>query len=125
LPLQIQFQRLSPSPALEARIEKEVARLRRFFDRIVSCRVVVFLPDGHHVNGGRFHVHIHLEVPGNDIIIGHEPPERRLRAARDQRAARKSSEPATDHKDAFITIRDAFAAARRRLKDYARSLRTA
>ena len=41
VPLQIQFEEIGPSAAVEARVREEAAKLEQFFDRITSTRVVV------------------------------------------------------------------------------------
>jgi hypothetical protein len=65
------------------------------------------------------HVRIELAVPGEDVIVNHEPaPDTTARSA-----SRKSDEPDGRHKDAHVAIHDAFDAARRRLEDLARRQR--
>jgi ribosome-associated translation inhibitor RaiA len=122
-PVHIQFRHLSPSAAVESRISKEAAKLQRVFERIINCRVVVGAPDGHHENGGRYHITINVAVPGSDIVIAHEPALHGSTERQNGDCAGKSNEPAAEHKDIYVSIRDAFAAARRRLKEYARELR--
>jgi cold shock CspA family protein/ribosome-associated translation inhibitor RaiA len=96
---------MDPSPAMEARIRKLAERLERFSDQIMRCRVTVEAPQGHQRQGGLFEVTIDITVPGREIAIGHSPPE------------------AHAHEDAYVALRDAFRAARRKLEDYARQRR--
>jgi ribosome-associated translation inhibitor RaiA len=111
------------SPAVEARILEEVAALERYFPRITGCRVVVEAPSRHHQHSQGFHVGIVLHVPGTEIVVNHEPSPRRTLSGMEAPERVKHLEPHPDHKDAYVSIRDAFAAARRRLEDYARVLR--
>ena len=39
--LQISFRNIDASPAVEAKIRERARELEQFFDRIVSCRVVI------------------------------------------------------------------------------------
>ncbi len=103
VPLQIAFEGIQHSDAIEARIREEAGKLEQFFDRIVSARVVVARPQHRHHKGDIYQVRIHLVVPDcADVVV--------------------SREPAADgaHEDMYVTIRDAFKAARRQLQDIAR-----
>lgn len=122
-PLQITFRHMEVSPAVEARIQGEVAALEHFFNRITSCRVVVEAPHRHHQRGRGFHINIDLHVPGKEIIVNHEPSLHSTLAKGEAAELEKHLETHPDHKDIFVSIRDAFAAARRQLEDYARVLR--
>jgi cold shock CspA family protein/ribosome-associated translation inhibitor RaiA len=85
--------------ALASDIRVRAAQLEHFFERLVGCRVAVEGPGGHH-RRGKFKVQIRLMVPGPDIIIN--------RQSDDQLSA---------------AIAEAFGAAERKLKEYARILR--
>ena len=96
MPLQIAFEGIQHSDAIEARIKEEMAKLEQFSERITSARVVIARPQHRHHKGDIFHVRIHLVVPdAPDITV--------------------SREPGADgaHEDCYVTIRDAFKAARR------------
>ena len=105
MPLQISFHGMDPSPAIEARIREKAAKLERFCDRIVGCRVTVEAPHRHHRHGKLYNVRIDLSVPGKDVFVGHSGP---LNHA---------------HEDINVAIRDAFDAARRQLEDHVRKAR--
>ena len=105
IPLQISFRDMDPSPAIEARIREKAAKLERFASRITSCRVVVEARNRHQRQGTLYNVHIDLRAPGEQLVVGHGHP---LDHA---------------HEDVYVAIRDAFAAARRRLEDHARRAR--
>ncbi|MDZ4403626.1 HPF/RaiA family ribosome-associated protein [Prosthecobacter sp.] len=120
---QITFRHMDVSPAVEARIREEVAALGHYFNRITSCRVVVEAPHQHHQRGKGFHISIDLHVPGSEIVVNHEPSLHGTVANSETGEWEKHLETQPDHKDIYVSIRDAFAAARRRLEDYARVLR--
>ena len=105
VPLQIVFEHVEHSDALEAAVRKEAQRLERFHDRITSARVVIARPQHRHHKGDTYCVRIHVAVPGGKHIdISHDP------AATGR------------HEDAHVTIRDAFDAAGRQLQDHVRRL---
>ncbi len=122
-PTQITFRHMAASPAVEARIHEEVAALEHCFSRITSCHVVVEEPHQHHQRGRGFHISIDLRVPGSEIVVNHEPSMHGLAAKSDTGEWEKHLETQPDHKDVYVSIRDAFAAARRQLEDYSRILR--
>jgi ribosomal subunit interface protein len=105
LPLQITFRHMESSPAVESRIRERVEELERFFDRIVSCRVVVECRHPRRRQGNLFRVRVDLKVPGREIVAGRDP------------AAHHA------HEDVHIAVRDAFDAARRILEDHVRENR--
>jgi ribosome-associated translation inhibitor RaiA len=122
LPVQITYRNMEASAAVTARIHEEAAKLDEFFPRITSCRVIVEAPHRHHKWGELFHVRIDLGVPGNELVVSHEPsPHATL--GHDEAAIKKHIELHPEHKDIYVAIRDAFASARRRLQDYVRRLR--
>lgn len=104
IPLQITFEGgLTTSEALRGRIEREAAKLERFHDRITSCRVAVIGRGGRRRHGDLYAVRLQLTGPGiSELVIDRNPPADHA------------------HEDAFVAVRDAFAAARRRLQDQRR-----
>ena len=103
-PLEIVFEDFEPSDAISAKLREETQKLEQFNSRITSARVVIAQPHQHHQRGNSYQVRIHLTVPGaKDIVVNHDPGDHNT------------------HTDAYITIRDAFRAARRQLKDGKRS----
>jgi ribosome-associated translation inhibitor RaiA len=91
--LQIRYRGLEPSDALSRLIRKEAEKLAGFFDRIVSCRVLVEREERHIRSGAPNRVHIELTIPGDELTI-------------DTAVA----------KDVALTVRNAFRRARRRLQ---------
>ena len=105
LPLQITFRHMDSSEAVAARIRERAGELERFFDRIISCRVVVECRHPRRQHGNLFRLRIDLKVPGRAIAVGRDP------------AAHQA------HEDIYVAIRDAFDAARRVLEDHVRERR--
>lgn len=100
LPLQITARNMSLSEAAEQAIREKAAKLDQFHDKITSCRVVVECPHRHKHQGILYNVRIDLTVPGAELVVKREP-----------------------HEDLYVTIRDAFDAARRQLKEHTRRQR--
>jgi len=104
-PVEVMFHNLQPSPAIEAKIRDRAARLDRFYDQIMSCRVAVEAAHRHHHKGNLYRIRIDLTVPDEELVVSRVPD--------DQQA----------HEDIYVAIRDAFDAMRRQLEDYARRRR--
>ena len=100
IPPQITIRDMEHSDALETHIRDKVNKLDEFFDRIMSCRVVVEMPHKHHHQGKQFNVRIDIGVPGSELVVNRDHAE-----------------------DVYIALRDAFDAAKRQLEDYARKMR--
>ncbi len=105
LPLQVVFRNMDHSPAVEARVREQAEKLERFYDRIMSCRVVVETHHRHHHKGNLYHVRIDLTVPGDELVVSREPADHHA------------------HEDVYVAVRDAFDAMRRQLQDFARRQR--
>ena len=102
LQLQVAVRNTTLSPALEADIRERAARLLSYYDRIMSCRVVVEVPHRRRHEGVLYYVHIDITLPGGELVIRRRP-----------------------HEDLRTAIQIGFNAARRRLQDYARRRRGA
>ncbi len=100
IPLQITTRGIDHSDALETHIRDRVDKLDKFFDRIMSCRVVAEVPHKHHHQGKHFTVRLDIGVPGSEIVVNRDHAE-----------------------DIYVALRDAFDAAQRQLEDYARKMR--
>jgi ribosome-associated translation inhibitor RaiA len=99
-PVEITFLGMSPSPAVEAVIQRWAARLDRVCERIQRCSVTVGIPHRHKSHGNAVRVGIEVTVPDRVIAVSREP-------GRDP-----------THEDVYNSIADAFRAARRQLLDY-------
>lgn len=102
LPLQITFQDIEHSDAVAARIREKVEKLEHYFDRIMSCRVVVEAPHRHHHKGKIYNVRIDITVPGGEIVVN------------------RNSGLDHAHEDIYVAIRDAFNEAKRQLQNLTR-----
>jgi ribosome-associated translation inhibitor RaiA len=122
----ITFRNILPSQAIEDNTREKASKLESFYDRIMSCRVIVEAPHRHHRKGKAYEVRIDLTVPGGELVINRSP--KRLNAAKSRLAEPpetkliESHEPSKHgaHRDVYVAIRDAFNAAGRKLQDHAR-----
>jgi ribosome-associated translation inhibitor RaiA len=129
IPLQITFRNMPRSNAIEENIREKAAKLDSLFDGITSCRVIVEAPHRHHYKGKAYVVRIDMTVPGGELVINRAP--KRLDAAKAtdpedlETDLAESHEPSKHaaHEDVYVAIRDAFNAAGRKVRDYARRRR--
>lgn len=105
IPVQITFRHMETSPAVETRVRELVDHLGHLSDQIQSCRVVIDSPHQHHRHGGVFRVKLHIGMPGDDVVVDMERPQR------------------GDHDDVYVVLRDAFDAAKRQVQHRVASLR--
>ena len=128
-PLQVKFRNMPRSQAIEDNIREKASKLESFYDRIMSCQVIVGAPHRHHRKGKAYEVRIDLAVPGGELVINRWP--KRLKAAKSSLIERPETELIESHErskhgshaDVYVAIRDAFNAAGRKLQDYARRQR--
>lgn len=104
-PVEITFNGVEKSEAIEARIAEKVAALERRFARMTHCRVVVEAPHRRSKLGKLFHVQIEIGVPGRAPVI-----------------VRSDREENHEHEDLSVALRDAFDATRRLLDEKAAKL---
>ena len=100
IPLQITAKDIELSDAVKADITEKATKLDTYYDRIMRCRVVVECPKRHPHEGKLYNVNIHMTVPGGELVVKRVPDA-----------------------DLYVSIRDAFNAARRKLEDFAREQR--
>ncbi|MEM7041738.1 MAG: HPF/RaiA family ribosome-associated protein [Pseudomonadota bacterium] len=71
VPLEITFHNMDHSETMEARVRSRAARLEKFAQAIISCRVV--LEAAHkQPHGSPLAISIKLGVPGKDIVVKRE-----------------------------------------------------
>ncbi len=99
-PLQITFRGLQHSDAVEERIREKVAKLEQVHDSITACRVVVEAPHRHNQQGRLYDVRLDISLPGKEIVVKLENDDKH------------------EHEDIYVTLRDAFEAARRQIKEH-------
>ena len=68
IPLQITFHNLPWSEAVEVSIRGHAAKLDRYHQHIMSCRVVVEVQHKHHGHDNHYHVRIEVKVPGAMLL---------------------------------------------------------
>jgi ribosomal subunit interface protein len=100
IPLQISLHGIKRSDALYNAIREKAEKLDRYYEHIMSCRVVLELAGRHKRHGKQFTVRVDLKAPGGEIAVSRQHDE-----------------------ELQIALRDAFDAARRKLEDYARTQR--
>lgn len=118
LPVHVTFRDLANDDALEALIRERAEALHATYDRLLNCRVLIEVPHRHHRSGNRYHVRIELSVPGDTLVVSHQPSLDPATRHADGTAT-KSTELDANARDAGPAVRDAFDVARRRLKDHA------
>jgi hypothetical protein len=106
-PVRITYRGLEPSESLNRLIREEAAKLEKFFDGIVGCRLLVERQYGHHHAGSPYHVRLNVVVPGSDLAIVTEPSD-------------DVAPPGNETLQRAAIVRDTFRRARRRLREYAR-----
>lgn len=107
-PLELSFNNLDPSEAVEQRVRERADRLERRFGGITSCHVWI---DTYHRSQAKTHgkpveydVRIEVRVPGTELAVSRKPGDRRA------------------HTDIMVAVRDSFDAMERQLRDYASRL---
>jgi cold shock CspA family protein/ribosome-associated translation inhibitor RaiA len=104
-PVEIEFQEMTASPAVQELIAGHVRKLEKRYGRITACRIIVKGPGNRHQTGGLYDINIRLALPDSrEVNIGRTPKA-------DER-----------HSDLSFAINDAFKRARRRLQDNARRM---
>ena len=100
IPLQVTFRNMPHSDAIEAKINEKSAKLDRFYDRIMGCRVVVEEAQRRHHQGNLYSVRVDITVPGKELAISRQ-----------------------ENEDAYVAVRDAFDTAARLLDEHDRQQR--
>jgi hypothetical protein len=124
--VRITFHGLTVKDVLDSDIRRRAERLRAFHPEISSCDVVVEVPHRHQHHGRHVRVRLNLTIANGDaIVVSHEPSLHADQRVAGAASTAKGDEADLDHRHARAAIRDAFAAARRRLQDDARIQRGA
>ncbi len=105
VPAQIHHRGFAASAALDERINEELARLDRVYDRITACRVVVERPHRHQ-KGEHFIIKLECNVPGKVLVVDHQPPDGHH-----------------NREDPYLAVNEAFDELRRQLQDYVKQIR--
>jgi cold shock CspA family protein/ribosome-associated translation inhibitor RaiA len=100
-PLQIAFHNMASSPQLEQRVRELFAKLERYYDGIISARIVIEAPHKQ-PHKSTIGISISIGVPGRDIVVKRE---QRLHEADDHNV---------------WVLNEAFDAAARQVEEYSR-----
>jgi putative sigma-54 modulation protein len=104
-PVEINFHGIEKSEAIEQRVREKVGKLKRHFDRMTHCRVVLEAPHRNAAKAKVYQVKIEIGVPGRKpLIISHD------------------REGAHAQDDLGLAVRDAFEAAVRRIDEVSAKL---
>jgi hypothetical protein len=124
-PVQITFHNMTASPDLEAAIRERVTALEAYHPHIIGCRVLLDVPHSHRERGNPVHVRIEVALPGEDIVVNHEPTLHGTLEDLGASTRQKAADVLGEHRHALVSIRDGFEVARRLLQDAARRQRGA
>ena len=91
--LKITIQDMPAAAALEAKIRSKVAKLEKSHPRLTACRVAISAPHRHQHRHRLCAVTLTIAFPGGEIAVTRD-----------------------DNEDAYVLVRDAFAAAQRELE---------
>jgi cold shock CspA family protein len=119
LPVQITFRNIEDHTGLDDYVQKEAAKLERFYSRISSCRVIVERPQ-RAPSSKLYHVRIDLGVPNQELVVKHVPS---LHGTLEDVQTQKSGPEARSvlgHRNPKRAIHEAFQELGRQLQDYAR-----
>ncbi len=101
--VQLTFRDFPSSPAVSKHVERRASKLETYYDRLMTCHVVLEEPHRHSRHGHKFHVRIDMHVPGKELVVS------------------KTSSDSTV--DLHVTIDEAFGEAERVLEDHSKTHR--
>jgi cold shock CspA family protein len=106
IPLEMTFRDIRKTEAIERLIGEKVAKLEKICDYMVSCRIAIDMPQRHQQRGNSFRVRIDIRVPqGHELVIKRESGQGKINGTLPQ------------------TLREAFSAAARQLKELVKKQR--
>lgn len=99
--LEIAYRNVDKSDAVEDLIRKKLAKLQKFHDHIISCRISIERPQKSQQSGNPYRVRITMRIPpGHEIVATREPQDYDI------------------HDPLDMIVRDAFDVTERQLKKY-------
>ncbi len=98
--LEVSFRDIEKNDSIERSIRDRVGKLEETSPELVSVRIAIEQPQKHQRSGSPYRVRLHVTVPGHEYVIKREPGEGDM------------------HVPVNRVIADAFAAAKRVLKDH-------
>jgi ribosomal subunit interface protein len=90
--IEIRFLGIAPSPAVEAAVQRKSARLGRFSQALMSCRVSIDAAHKHQHQGHPYRIRIDVTLPGHELVVDR-----------------------VEHEDVYVALRHAFDSMRRQL----------
>jgi ribosomal subunit interface protein len=103
-PLEVHFNNMERSEAVEAAVRERAGKLEQFFGGITSCHVYIDAPHHRHRKGNRYEVRLEIRIPGTELAVNNKPGD------------------VNAHEDVHVAIRDAFNAMERQLKRWKRQV---
>ena len=100
---EITFHNMRSSDTLKADILKRIAKLEKFYGRLISCRVSIEARTRQHRTGNLYAVHIEMQAPGGYLVVSRDPHHIKERHA---------------IPDVRASIHDAFEAAEAQLRSF-------
>lgn len=97
-PVEIIWHNMTPARHVEKRVRQRVARLEKFFGRIIGCHVVVEASHQRHRQGNQYEVRLEVTVPGGLLTVDRRPGDDKA------------------HFDVLVAVRDAFDSMERQLR---------
>jgi ribosome-associated translation inhibitor RaiA len=101
--LEITFHNMASSQSLSADIRKRVAKLEKFYGRLISCRVSIEARGKQHRKGNEYEVHVEMHAPRGHLVVSREPHHLKERHKRP---------------DVRASVREAFKAAEEQLRAF-------
>jgi cold shock CspA family protein len=98
-PIEITFRGLPHSEDLEGKVQQHLEHLHSLYRKIHGCHVVIEPDERRHTTGNRYHVRLHVHVPGKELVVGKHPSKE-------------------GYDDPHLAVNDAFKAIERQLTDY-------
>lgn len=92
---------MSPSSALESRILEKIAKLEHRCPRMIKCEVMVEASSAKKNKGNPYSVHIHVTLPGGEMVVSHHPGRMPLR-----------------HEDVYAAMNDGFKAIEKQIDHF-------
>ncbi len=119
LPVQVTFRNMEKHAGLDEYVQKEAAKLERFYNRISSCRVMVERAQKA-ASSKLFHVRIDLGIPNGELVVKHLPSLHGTLKDTQETKSRREAASVLAHKTPKRAIHEAFEEMARRLQDYTR-----
>lgn len=123
-PIEVVFRDMDALPVTEDRVRERLAGLGQTGERIEAARVVIERAHRRHVRGNPFKVTIYVSVPGEDIVVSHEPQKAvAVKNKETTERKRKADEAHPEEKYFDVALNKAVDRARRQVDAHVRKRR--